>query len=875
MKRRRICNRASRALLVSAVFAVSPQLVRGTANITFQSGSSFSVTHTPNMGTPTVYKLSTGFIPASGSMPTPSSYQYGLRSISNTGNTPVVGGPQTAASGSVGAYTTGLNIGLTLSSGTGITQDDPSNAFGSNYSELKFNVDATWNINANVGPILDSDISFTLGGTIPTGDSAQIAVNLHYVNTITNAVLGDLIDTQTLTSATTLPLPYSNTILLGGGSLPSGARVHVTGSIAIRAKDPTNPTGLGGILDPKQPLFIDMDAATPQTWLFDEPVLASKGVATTTFDFDTQQNWINQMSQPSAIPTGQNARARFLGTVNTPKTMDFTNAESLGMVDIDDPGLNMQALQPSEGLINFDTTYGNSVFWVRNLHEFDPVANAAGHTINVPLNLGNEFEVINDAPGPLNFGSIISGSGEIVKEGMGPMVLSANNAYTGGTEVDAGVVNANVDGALGTGGVVLAGGLLNINTPNPFNGQSQLVQVQSGGQLVVGTADLVNGINYNLDVQNLACLTSPPAVLQSLNAAAGGNLNLHPGAMIGHTSFDNLSPINVPSGVGTADLVKYTYGLSTDVNSLGADVSIGNGSPGLWGGLGGDKFSRTFGSLSDTTHLNISGAANLDSLGGQFVINVPIGSVAGPVGPSITKRGPGLVAIESSNNTFSGAMGVESGPIAIDGNWVGGSVAVGTGAFAASLGGTGTINSSVIISTNGELHPGVYGTVATFVGTGGFAGGNVSGSNATIEGAGALHTNALTLMNGSKLWFNLDIDPLPSGSGNDFVDINGNLTLLGTSVLNLIEGPDFDPNGIYPLMHFSGSFLGGGSISLASNFAADTGMGVAIVADNQLGGQDVILEPLGLLVPEPVSAMVFIGAPLLLMRRRRTVIDHA
>ena len=167
-----------------------------------------------------------------------------------------------------------------------------------------------------------------------------------------------------------------------------------------------------------------MDAATPQTWLFDEPVLANSGVATTTFDFDTQSNWINQMSQPSAIPTGQNARARFLGTVNTPKTMGFTNAESLGMVDIDDPGLNMQAAPASEGLINFDTTYGNSVFWVRNLHEFDPVANAAGHTINVPLDLGNEFEVINDAPGPLNFGSIIFGSGGIVKEGMGPMALS-------------------------------------------------------------------------------------------------------------------------------------------------------------------------------------------------------------------------------------------------------------------------------------------------------------------------------------------------------------------------------------------------------------------------------------------------------------------
>ena len=63
MKRRNIRNRAARALLVSAVFAASPQLVRGTAAITFQSGSSFSVQHMPNMGTPTVFKTVDRFYP--------------------------------------------------------------------------------------------------------------------------------------------------------------------------------------------------------------------------------------------------------------------------------------------------------------------------------------------------------------------------------------------------------------------------------------------------------------------------------------------------------------------------------------------------------------------------------------------------------------------------------------------------------------------------------------------------------------------------------------------------------------------------------------------------------------------------------------------
>ena len=154
--------------------------------------------------------------------------------------------------------------------------------------------------------------------------------------------------------------------------------------------------------------------------------------------------------------------------------------------------------------------------------------------------------------------------------------------------------------ALGSGSVTLPGGLLNINTPNPFNAPGQSVQVQSGGQLVVGATDPVNGINYNINVLSLGCLTTSDAILQTLDATPGGNLNLTPGAMLGHPVYNNLSTAITPIGIAATDLSKYTYGLSTDVNSVSTGVTIGNGTPGLWGGLGGDKFSRTFGSLSDS-----------------------------------------------------------------------------------------------------------------------------------------------------------------------------------------------------------------------------------------------------------------------------------
>jgi fibronectin-binding autotransporter adhesin len=54
----------------------------------------------------------------------------------------------------------------------------------------------------------------------------------------------------------------------------------------------------------------------------------------------------------------------------------------------------------------------------------------------------------------------IGGSGGLVKTGLGTLVLSGNNTYTGGTTMEAGALAVGADGALGSGGLTFDGGAL-------------------------------------------------------------------------------------------------------------------------------------------------------------------------------------------------------------------------------------------------------------------------------------------------------------------------------------------------------------------------------------------------------------------------------
>src|SRR6185436_20432776 len=92
------------------------------------------------------------------------------------------------------------------------------------------------------------------------------------------------------------------------------------------------------------------------------------------------------------------ARACFVGQGSGTQNVTLGSAITLGMLDIDQPNLNLSS---QNGSLTFDTQAGtlagagDAVLLVRN------VQGDSSHTIDVPLVLHNTLEVTNNCNGPL------------------------------------------------------------------------------------------------------------------------------------------------------------------------------------------------------------------------------------------------------------------------------------------------------------------------------------------------------------------------------------------------------------------------------------------------------------------------------------------
>lgn len=75
-----------------------------------------------------------------------------------------------------------------------------------------------------------------------------------------------------------------------------------------------------------------------------------------------------------------------------------------------------------------------------------------GTTGSYAGNIANEGSVIFNRSDDIAYGGVVNGSGNLVKDGNGTLTLTGVNAYTGGTEVNAGTLQIG-DG--GTNGIII------------------------------------------------------------------------------------------------------------------------------------------------------------------------------------------------------------------------------------------------------------------------------------------------------------------------------------------------------------------------------------------------------------------------------------
>ncbi|HVW54079.1 MAG TPA: autotransporter outer membrane beta-barrel domain-containing protein [Rhizobiaceae bacterium] len=325
------------------------------------------------------------------------------------------------------------------------------------------------------------------------------------------------------------------------------------------------------------------------------------------------------------------------------------------------------------------------------------------------LQEGNGTISVTQAATTLEFSGQIIGDGRLMKAGAGTLVLSGNNTYAGGTEIDAGILRANSSSAFGsqagatfgnvagvlldlngfdasftylngggtTGGdIALGGATMTIGGPIGFadfggaiTGNGSLVMKGANTQRLSGCgSDYKGATTIDSGTLEVACL-SDGGVASSIGASSAdaGNLVLNGG---------RLSYI----GTGSSTDRRLTLGASADSALVAA-------------GTGAISFTNTapitFAVPNSAQALRLTGDNTDDnSLAAEIADN-------GTGVTSLTKSGTGTWILTNPASTYTGVTTISGGVLGVD--------ELADGGLASSLGASSADASNLIIGNGSTL----------------------------------------------------------------------------------------------------------------------------------------------------------------------------
>ncbi len=266
--------------------------------------------------------------------------------------------------------------------------------------------------------------------------------------------------------------------------------------------------------------------------------------------------------------------------------------------------------------------------------------------------------VVSNTGGTYTFsGGSIGGSGSLTKSGGGTLILSANNSYSGGTNVTGGMLEFTADSQLGS-----TSGSLSIS-----NATLKSDLTVNGSNLLLDSARAVTATNATIDIAPNTMLT-----IQG-NATFGGTLTLsNSGTLaltggtrnLGSVAFSTPSTLKI--GASPTDAASISGDIT--VNDTTATTTI-DGSLNFSGGhtitvAGGGKLVIT-GGISDTTFLTIAGSGTIDAQGDNSAIPNAIDmnpdAFVGVPGPTLIVHNPN--SLGTNTNTSSSFMHYNAGTI--------------------------------------------------------------------------------------------------------------------------------------------------------------------------------------------------------------------
>jgi autotransporter-associated beta strand protein/probable HAF family extracellular repeat protein len=321
----------------------------------------------------------------------------------------------------------------------------------------------------------------------------------------------------------------------------------------------------------------------------------------------TNAQGINSSGQIVGYGTYNGNTSAFLLTPEA-ATLTWNNSLTIGGGDTNPTTNNDNDQQPTDGKTwdvnttqnwNGGSTTVDTIFSNGDYVTFND-SNNGHYLVQIPTTVQPGSTTVNTAAA-YNFtgNGGIGGTGGLVKLGTGSLSLSTSNTYTGGTNVSAGTLNLNSNGALPAGGALsIAGGAAVIvashGTGSRFLLQPTTLSIAGSTDAWTGKLDLADN---DLVVQsgNLASVTnqvkqgyasgnwnsasgitsSAAAANSSHLTALGVILNTINGTTPLYGSGDSLGLFDGTSPAATAVLVRYTYYGDTDLNGTvdGTDYS--------------------------------------------------------------------------------------------------------------------------------------------------------------------------------------------------------------------------------------------------------------------------------------------------------------
>ncbi|EBS5060672.1 ShdA [Salmonella enterica subsp. enterica serovar Anecho] len=266
------------------------------------------------------------------------------------------------------------------------------------------------------------------------------------------------------------------------------------------------------------------------------------------------------------------------------------------------------------------------------------------------------------------YGSVISGSGNVVKQGGGELTLSNNNSYSGGTTIAEGTLTATAGGALGSGNIDNRAYLKleAASASDPFivadltTHSGATVEIGAGSTLQANTLTQQDGSTLTADLT----ATSGPAT-RAKNVNLDGTLNV--------ASPASQEPIRSTDDLISLALIESDNAISGDFDDITINGNAMN--PDAFITVVGQKNvndthydlveTLTWYADRDNAAIDAHGTFNLADADDSFTVNTVLENVdanSGWNGQSLTKTGAGTLIL-GAQNTYSGDTDVQEGTL--------------------------------------------------------------------------------------------------------------------------------------------------------------------------------------------------------------------